>query len=129
MSDIVNDICEKLQLDPRMYMLRVEAPEKKRMCMKISAYDLAVISLFPWVPLRDQEIPASSEVLLRKRETQALDSQGILIHSMVDVSDVNIWNEPPHTPHDSHGPQGFTLNALVIQLTSEADFGFGIVIM
>lgn len=97
-----------------------------------------VTSLFPWLILRDVVQPSQKVMLVQNEKKE----EGICVRVCVyysvflmflflaDDGDVNIWSVEldkhkkvsMQEPREGH-VQGFTLNELVIQLSSEEDYG------
>ncbi|PRP83513.1 hypothetical protein PROFUN_04387 [Planoprotostelium fungivorum] len=103
-SQILNEIHEALQLPGVSSEYDMQVMESGK-----------VISLLPWAPLYDQIGPTTTTIYISKNEN---------INAQSEQDDINIWDEssPKDVLKTTEG--GFTLNELVIQLTSDTNEGF-----
>ncbi len=97
----MGDICEQFHLDPNEHYLYTEQTDNEK-----------GMSLFPWSSLKELNIPYSARLVLKQKKGNM--EQG--------YDFVHIWDEPKKH-HESGTPRGYTLNDLVIQLSTEKEYG------
>eukprot|EP01117_Protostelium_nocturnum_P011672 TRINITY_DN4248_c0_g1_i1.p1 TRINITY_DN4248_c0_g1~~TRINITY_DN4248_c0_g1_i1.p1 ORF type:complete len:1192 (-),score=368.09 TRINITY_DN4248_c0_g1_i1:43-3618(-) len=103
-SEVITEILEKLQL---------EGTAVEWVIQYVPAGGKPV-SLIPWVNL-NQQIEYNTNHVFLKRTTEQIQSE---------QDSINVWDENDPKPVLTTTEGGFTLNELIIQLTSESEQGF-----
>jgi hypothetical protein len=94
-SDLITEIADQAHLDPNSHFLCLES---------------SMQALFPWSSLKELNIPYNAKLLLKHtKDTNA-----------TPVGDVNIWEEKNS---EEEAAAGYTINGLIIKLSTSKDYG------
>ena len=115
-SDVLVDICDKLQLEYQRHFLQKETNDNGKSKIRLRIILTVLATLFPWNSLRDNHVNVGSKVFLVKKGAALGQSSA---QANQEERCLSIWEEPPRDPER----KGFTLNGLVIQLSTEKDYG------